>query len=490
MTHVETKESLGIKIGLEVHVQLTALKTKLFCGCDADYRSAPPNTHTCPICLGLPGSLPVVNEKAVECIIKIALALNCKIITDKEVRFFRKNYFYPDLPKGYQISQYDRAGGFPVAVNGTVEVNGKKIRIRRVHMEEDPGKLSYEGSLETSQYVLVDYNRSGIALVEIVTEPDLRSPREARVFLQKLRTIIETLEVADFRLEGSLRCDANISLKGGERVEVKNISSYKDVERALNYETLRQKSALSKEQTIEQETRHWDEVRRVTYGSRIKEMEHEYRYFNEADIPSLIFSKDIIEKTAKEMPELPDQRKTRLIQEYDIPPYDAGVLTGNKHLADIFENCVKLYPHPKTVSNWLMTDFLRYVGEHDLEIEEVPITPNKIVKMLQLIDKGIISGKIAKKILKEMLSTGKDPEKIIEEHGLTRIHDEKEIEKVCEETFNENPKAVKDAKKDKKAINYLVGKIMEKTKGRADPKITQKIVKKMLKENREEPTAE
>ncbi len=488
MTHVETEESLGIKIGLEVHVQLTALKTKLFCACDADYRSAPPNTHTCPICLGLPGSLPVVNEKAVESIIKIALALNCKIITDKEVRFFSKNYFYPDLPKNFQISMFDRAGGLPVATNGIVELNGKKIRIRRVHLEEDPAKLIYPTSIETSQYVLVDYNRSGIALVEIVTEPDLRSPREARVFLQKLRTLIETLEVADFRLEGSLRCDANISLKGGERVEVKNISSYKEVERALNYEILRQKSELSKEQKIEHETRHWDETRRVTYSSRIKEMEHEYRYHSEADIPSLIFPKDIIEKTTKEMPELPDQRKKRFIREYDIPPYDAGVLSGNKHLADIFENCVKLYPNPKTISNWLMTDFLRYIGEHELEIEEVPVTPEMIAKMLKLIDQGIISGKIGKKILKEMLSTGKDPEKLIEEHGLTRIHDEKEIEKLCKEVFSENPKAVQDAKKDKKAINYLVGKIMEKTKGRADPEITQKIVRKKLEENRKKST--
>ncbi len=483
--HAKTEESLGIKIGLEVHVQLTALKTKLFCSCDADYRTAPPNTHTCPICLGLPGSLPVVNEKAVEYIIKIALALNCKII-DREVRFFRKNYFYPDLPKNFQITMYDRAGGFPVAVNGIVNVNGRKIRIRRVHLEEDPGKLSYPGTIETSPYVFVDYNRSGITLVEIVTEPDIQSPKEARLFLQKLRAIIETLEVADFRLEGSLRCDANISLKGGERVEVKNISSYKDVERALNYEILRQKTALTKKEKIEHETRHWDEVRRVTYSSRIKEMEHEYRYFNEADIPALIFTKDIIEKAAKEMPELPDQRKKRFIKEYDIPPYDAGVLTGNKHLADIFENCVKLYPHPKTVSNWLMTDFLRYIGEHELEIEEVPITPEMIAKMLKLIDQGTISGKIAKKILKEMINTGKDPEKIIEEHELTRIHDAKQIEKICKQVFSENPKAVKDAKKDKKAINYLVGKIMEKTKGRADPEITQKIVRKKLEESKEE----
>ena len=472
-----------VKIGLEVHCQLTNLKTKLFCGCPSNYRGDPPNTHLCPVCLGIPGALPVLNAKAVEDAVMIALALNSEI--SRRTTFFRKNYYYPDMAKNFQISQYDKAGGIPIALGGTVKIEAdhdRKIRIRRIQLEEDPAKLVHPGTIETSPYTLVDYNRSGIALTEIVTEPDLSSPGEARIFLKKMRSILEHLGVSDGELEGAMRCDANISLAGGGRVEVKNISSFKEVERALRFEIMRQASRIEKGVRVEMETRHWDEARRITISLRTKETEQEYRYFPEPDLVPLIISEDYIEKCRKQMPELPDARANRFVKQYGLPLYDAKVLIAEKALADFFEQCAKAYHDPKKISNWMMGDLLRRLHEKDIDIHESKITPEHLVKMVKLIDDGVISGKIAKKVIRMIVETGKTPEEIVEEEGLIRITSEKLLEKMVAEVFERHQKAVRDALKDEKAAHFLVGELMRATDGKADPQLTNRIVKRKLKE--------
>lgn len=512
---------MEVRIGLEIHAQLTALKSKLFCGCSNDYRGKEPNTVVCPVCLGIPGALPVINEKAIELAVMAALALNCKI--SDSTSFFRKNYFYPDMSKNFQISQYDRAGGIPLAVDGnvvtTVNYDKKKISIRRVHLEEDPARLVHPGPIDTSPYTLVDYNRSGVALLEIVTEPDLHSPKEARIFLRKLRSILEHLGVSDGSLEGAMRCDANISLLGGPRVEVKNISSFKEVERALGFEIMRQKDLMTRKVHVEHETRHWDELRRITISLRTKEEEHDYRYFPEPDLMPITITRDMVNKIKAHMPELPDARRDRFVKKYRLPAYDAEVLTSDKALADFFEKAVRLYPHPKDISNWLMTDFLRYLYEAGLEIAELKVSkgypvdrgllrkavvephrtvvgrpeitelkikPADLVEMLKLIDKGVISGKIAKVVLREMVQTGKAPEQIVKEHGLLRIGDREELDRLAEKVFAENAEAVKDALTDEKAAHYLIGQLMKLTRGRADPELANKIVLNKLAKLRKE----
>jgi len=476
------KAGNNLKIGLEVHVQMTSLKTKLFCGCSSDYRGKEPNTLVCPVCLGLPGSLPVLNRKAVEYAVMAALAFNCEL--SNRMLFFRKNYFYPDLPKNFQITQYDRAGGVPLARNGYLylEHGGerKKIRISRIHLEEDPGRLVHLGSIDHSPYTLVDYNRSGIALLEIVTAPDIRSPREARIFLQKLRSILEHLGIFDGSLEGSMRCDANISLAGGTRVEVKNISSFKEVERALSFEITRQKGLLEKGIQVKRETRHWDETRRVTISLRTKETEQDYRYFPEPDLVPVELNKEFIEQIRARMPELPDERLERFVSQYGLPKYDAGVLVSSKALADFFEEAVKLYDKPKEISNWMMSDLLRYLYENNLELQESKITPRKLVEMIRLIDDGVISGKIAKRILPRVIVTGKDPSEIVKEEGMTKISDREFLEKLIAKIFAENPKAVKDALADEKAAHYLIGQLMKATQGKADPILSSRMIMERL----------
>ena len=471
-----------VRIGLEVHVQLTSLKTKLFCGCSSNYKGKDPNTLTCPVCLGIPGALPVLNEKAVEYAIMAALALNCKI--SERMFFFRKNYYYPDMPKNFQISQYDKAGGVPLAVDGFLDIDvgkkRKKVRIGRVHLEEDPGRLVHQGAIDTSPYTLVDYNRAGISLIEIVTEPDLDSPKEARIFLNKLRSIMEHLGIFSGRLEGSMRCDANISLIGGTRVEVKNISSFKEVERALNFEIMRQKNLVKRGIAVKLETRHWDETRRVTVSLRTKEEEHDYRYFPEPDLVPIVITPNFIEEVKERMPELPDARINRFIETYSLPRYDAEVLVSDKALADFFEQSVNLYNRPKEISNWMMSDLLRNLYENNLELTESKITPDHLVEMIKLIEKDVISGKIGKRILPEIVLTGKSPSQIIDEKGLVKIASREVLEDAVEQIFKENPTCVKDALTDEAAVHFLVGQLMKATKGKADPKLANQMIQEKL----------
>jgi aspartyl-tRNA(Asn)/glutamyl-tRNA(Gln) amidotransferase subunit B len=480
-----------VRIGLEIHVQLTSLKTKLFCGCSSEYKGEDPNSMVCPVCFGIPGALPVLNEKAVELAVMAALALNAKI--SERMRFYRKNYYYPDMPKNFQISQYDQAGGVPLAVGGYLHIDvntkRKKIRIGRIHMEEDPGRLVHQGAIDFSPYTLVDYNRSGIALLEIVTEPDLDSPKEARIFLQKLRSILEHLGIFTGRLEGSMRCDANISLKGGTRVEVKNISSFKEVERALCFEIMRQKNLVSKDQAVKRETRHWDENRRITISLRTKEEEHDYRYFPEPDLVPVVITKDLIEKVKEKMPELPEARIHRFTSTYRLPKYDAEVLVGDKALADFFERSVQLYDKPKEISNWMMSDLLRNLYENNLELAESKITPEHLVEMIRLIEEGVISGKIGKRILPEIVLTGRRPSQIIKENGLVKIASRDVLQNAVETVFKKHPKAVEDALTDENAVHYLVGQLMRETKGKADPQLANQMICEKLESVKAQETA-
>ena len=482
VTEMSTENRNEVRIGLEVHAQLTSLKTKLFCGCSSDYKGKDPNSLTCPVCLGIPGALPVLNEKAVEYAVMAALALNCKV--SERMFFFRKNYYYPDLPKNFQISQYDQAGGVPLAVDGYLQIDvGKKrknVRIGRAHLEEDPGRLVHQGAIDTSPYTLVDYNRSGITLLEIVTDPDLSSPKEARVFLQKLRSILEHLGIFSGKLEGSMRCDANISLIGGTRVEVKNISSFKEVERALGFEIMRQKNLVKKNLAVKHETRHWDETRRVTISLRMKEEEHDYRYFPEPDLVPIVITEDFIEEVKGEMPELPEARIRRFVDAYSLPKYDAEVLVSDKALADFFEISVKLYDRPKEISNWMMGDLLRNLYETNLEITESKITPEHLVEMIRLIEDDVISGKIGKRVLPEIVLTGKHASQIIEEKGLMKISSPTVLQDALEKVFMDNPKCVEDALADENAVNFLVGQLMKATKGKADPQLANEMIHEKL----------
>lgn len=477
-----------VVIGLEVHIQLMT-NAKMFCHCSTDYVGKEPNTNTCPVCLGLPGSLPVLNKKVLEFAIKTALAFNCKINLINI--FHRKNYFYPDLPKAYQISQYD----IPLGVNGYMEIslpeNKKKLKIgiTRVHIEEDAGKLVHERDITSSSYSLVDYNRCGIPLAEIVTEPDFSSPEEARIFLMKLRSIVQHLGVCDGNMEeGSMRCDANISIRDtkngalGIKTEVKNMNSFRAVKKALQFEVDRQKKLLSEGEKVIQETRHWDESKNITVSMRSKEEAHDYRYFPEPDLLPLQVDLKMIEEIRKNLPELPEARKERFIKDYQIPEYDAEILTSSKALGDYYEKTTSIYSNSKILSNWIMGELMRYLNEEKVEIENSPISPDNLVEMLKLIDKGVISSKMAKDVFEKMFKTAKSASQMVKESGITQITDENELIELIDRVIKENPQSVIDFNQGKEqALNYLVGKVMRYTKGRAKPDFVFKALKQRLK---------
>ena len=469
-------------IGLEVHAQLKT-KSKIFCGCSTAF-GAPPNTNTCQVCLGMPGVLPVLNKKVVEYTIKMALATHCTITSPN--RFARKNYFYPDLPKGYQISQFE----LPIAEHGWLEVEDggktKRIGITRIHMEEDAGKLVHD---EREPRSYVDLNRTGVPLMEIVSEPDIRSPEEATAYLKKMHAILRYLDICDGNMqEGSFRCDANISLrpvgreKFGIRTELKNMNSFRNVQRALEYEIRRQRDILLDGGEVVQETLLWDADRNVTNSMRGKEEAHDYRYFPDPDLIPVVIDENWIENTRKTLPELPDERRQRFISALGMPEYDAEVLTSSKELADYFEAAFEVYPQAKKLSNWMMTELMRELkGEDSIDIEGCPITPQNLGLLLAMIDKGTISGKIAKAVFMDMLASGKDPETLVKEKNLVQVSDEGELRAIVKEIIAANPGQVAEYRAGKtKLMGYFVGQLMQKTKGRANPKLANQLLSQEL----------
>jgi aspartyl-tRNA(Asn)/glutamyl-tRNA(Gln) amidotransferase subunit B len=470
-------------IGLEVHAQLKT-KTKIFCSCSTSF-GAPPNTHTCPVCLGMPGVLPVLNKKVVEYTLRMAIATNCRIA--RESRFARKNYFYPDLPKGYQISQYE----LPIAENGFIEIqiNGhkKRIGITRIHMEEDAGKLGHDPDRPLS---MVDFNRTGVPLIEIVSEPEIRSPQEAGTYLRHLRSILRYIGISDGNMEeGSFRCDANVSIrpKGSEtlgtRTELKNLNSFKHVEKALAFEINRQKEILQDGGRVIQETRLWDPDKNRSTSMRGKEDAHDYRYFPDPDLLPLVINDDWIDSVRKRLPELPDEKKKRFMDEYGLPSYDAAFLTSSRELADYFEECVKKFPNPKQVSNWVMGSLLGLLNTLGKSIAESPISSGNLAQLLKLIDEKVISGKIAKTVFDEMAQTGRPPKEIVEEKGLVQVTDESAIKEVVLQVLERCLKEVEAYKNGKtKLFGFFVGQVMKETKGKANPKIVNEILKDRLGE--------
>ncbi|MEM0266601.1 MAG: Asp-tRNA(Asn)/Glu-tRNA(Gln) amidotransferase subunit GatB [Archaeoglobaceae archaeon] len=469
---------MNVIIGLEVHAQMNKLKSKLFCSCSTTYHKSPPNTHVCPVCLGMPGAMPVVNREAIKAGIKVALALNAEV--QPMIVFDRKNYFYPDLPKNFQISQYDR----PLALGGyvTIESDGKekKITLKRIHIEEDPGKLSYKGSITTANYSLIDYNRSGMPLLEIVTEPVISSPKEARTFLNKLRMILEYLKVFDGELEGAMRVDANISIAGGARVEIKNISSFKGVERALNYEIMRQKNLLKRGKAVVRETRHFDESQEITVSLRSKEEEQDYRYFPEPDLP-VIYTSELVKEVEGTLPEMPEEKRERLKREYGITENYAKVLILDLKMADYFEEVAKLVD-PKLAVTWVVDVLRGELNYRDWTFYDCfkVFSPEEFAKLLKLFIEERITEKGVVEVIRTKLDKGGEIEKIVAEKGLFAIP-KFEIERFCREAIEENPKAVQDYYSGKKqALNFLVGQVMKKTRGRADPEETAKILARIL----------
>ncbi|MDQ7790567.1 MAG: Asp-tRNA(Asn)/Glu-tRNA(Gln) amidotransferase subunit GatB [Clostridia bacterium] len=472
-------------IGLEVHVELQTA-SKIFCHSSTAF-GGDPNNHVCPVCLGLPGTLPVLNRNVVEAAIMVGLSLNCSVA--RFCKFDRKHYFYPDLPKNYQISQYD----LPIAYDGYLDVedeDGQPVRIgiTRVHMEEDAGKLLHQGTIATTPYSLVDYNRTGVPLLEIVSEPDMRSPQEARAYLDKLKTIIQYTGVSDCRMEeGSLRCDANVSVRVrgsdtfGTKTEIKNMNSFRALQKAVQYEIERQIECLETGERIVQETRTWDETRGVTLSMRSKEEAHDYRYFPEPDLVPIVISPLWIEEITQQLPELPDARCCRYMDAYKLPAYDAGVLTSSKELGNYFEECVSLYPQPKTVSNWLMCELLRLLNDTNSEIGEARVRPAQLAGMLALIDKGTISGKLAKEVFEEMFRTGKDAQAVVKEKGLEQISDEASINAVIEQVIADHPGPVSDYRAGKeRALGFMVGQVMKLTRGKANPGLVNRLLKDRL----------
>ena len=465
-------------IGLEVHAQLLT-KSKMFCRCSADYASAPPNTHVCPVCLGMPGVLPTINQQAVEYTIMTALALNCTI--SDYTKFDRKNYPYPDLMKGYQISQYDA----PIGKQGwlTIDSNGarKRVNITRVHLEEDVAKLWHRGD-----YSLIDINRSGVPLMEMVSEPEISSPEQARDYLVKLRNILRYLGVSTGNMEeGSFRCDANISIrpKGSKellsKIEVKNMNSFKGVYQAMEYEARRQRKVLAEGGELVQETRGWLDEENRTVLQRTKEYADDYRYFPEPDLPSLVFDRKWVAQTRARLPELPDARRDRLMTQYGLPLYDANILTNSKAMADYLEHCLELMPRSKAkvISNWLLGDFSRLLNATSTEIEDAKVNPERLAEMLDLVDKGTIGGPVAKAVFEEMFHTGKTARDIVREKNLSQITDACDLRKVVKQVLASHTKAVSDYEAGKEqALTFMTGQVMKATRGRANPSSAKEIL--------------
>ncbi|MCX5911963.1 MAG: Asp-tRNA(Asn)/Glu-tRNA(Gln) amidotransferase subunit GatB [Deltaproteobacteria bacterium] len=471
-------------IGLEVHAQMLT-RSKIFCACSTAF-GGDPNTHACPVCTGQPGSLPVLNQKVVEYTIRAALATHGAIAPYS--LFARKNYFYPDLPKGYQISQYELPLSSAGFVDIQVDEDKKRIGIIRIHMEEDAGKLMHDLSTERGAHSYVDFNRTGVPLIEIVSAPEMHTPEEAAAYLRKLRSILMFLDICDGNMEeGSFRCDANISLrpKGqktlGVKTELKNMNSFRNVQRALDYEIRRQTALLDQGERILQETRLWDAARGVTSSMRGKEEAHDYRYFPDPDLVPIVVDPEWIAAIKAGLPELPDTKKERFIREYGIPEYDAEVLTSSKPLANYYEACLQVYAKPKIVSNWIMSELLRELKRDEREIEEGPVPAQNLAEMLKLIDEGLISGKIAKSVFEEMYRTGKKAEEVVKEKGWVQVTDTSAIEKTIEEILAKNPKEVEEYKKGKeKLFGFFVGQVMKATQGKANPQLVNELLKKKL----------
>ena len=471
-----SREDYEVIIGLEVHAELST-KTKIFCSCPTAFGAAP-NTHTCPICMAMPGTLPVLNEKVVEYAVKAGLATNCEI--ERNSKNDRKNYFYPDLPKSYQISQFDK----PLCEHGYVEIeiNGekKKIRLTRIHIEEDAGKLNHD---EFGGGSLVDLNRAGVPLIEIVSEPDLRSAEEVEQYLRKLKSILEYIEVSDCKMqEGSLRADVNVSVrkkgeeKFGTRTEMKNMNSFRAIVRAIEYEKDRQIEVLEEGGKVEQETLRWDDINGRTSSMRDKEDAQDYRYFPDPDLVAIRLSDEYVEDIRKALPELPESRRDRYIKEYNLSEKDAKLLTASKYLSNLFEGALAICGNAKAVANWILSDISRILNEKELEPENVPFTAEQLAKMIELIDKGTISSAIAKKVLTELFENPKDPEVIIKEKGWIQISDEGAIKEVVMKILENNPQSVADFKGGKdKALGFLVGQAMKETKGKANPQMLNKM---------------
>lgn len=473
------REDYEVVIGLEVHAELST-KTKIFCNCSTEFGGMP-NTHTCPICMAMPGTLPVLNEKVVEYAVKAGLATNCSI--SKDSKNDRKNYFYPDLPKSYQISQYDK----PLCNNGYIEIeeeNGekKKVRILRIHIEEDAGKLNHN---EFSEGSLVDLNRAGVPLIEIVSEPDLRSAKEADAYLKKLKSTLEYIEVSDCKMqEGSFRADVNVSIHKpgtplGTRTEMKNMNSFKSISRAIEYEIQRQSEVLDNGGIIEQETLRWDDVSGRTFSMRNKEDAQDYRYFPEPDLVAIKLSDEYIENIRKTLPELPESRKTRYMEEYKLSEKDARLLTAAKYLSNLFEDAEKICKNAKAVANWILSDISRILNEEELEPEHIPFAGAELASLVELIDKGTISSAIGKKVLEEMFvedATTRNPEEIIKAKGWIQISDEGAIKEVVMQVLEANPQSIADYKAGKdRALGFLVGQAMKATKGKANPQMLNKM---------------
>ena len=472
-----SKEDYEVVIGLEVHAELST-KTKIFCSCPTTF-GAEPNTHICPICTAMPGTLPVLNEKVVEYAVKAGLATNCTI--SKDSKNDRKNYFYPDLPKAYQISQFDK----PLCEHGYIEIeddegNKKKVRLLRIHIEEDAGKLNHN---EFGVGSLVDLNRAGVPLIEMVSEPDISSSKEAEQYLRKIKSILEYIEVSDCKMqEGSLRADVNVSVrkkseeKFGTRTEMKNMNSFRAIVRAIEYEKDRQIEVLEEGGKIEQETLRWDDINGRTYPMRDKEDAQDYRYFPDPDLVAIRLSDEYVEGIRKALPELPESRRDRYIKEYNLSEKDAKLLTSSKYLSNLFEGALDICGNAKAVANWILSDISRILNEKELEPENIPFTAEQLAKMIELIDKGTISSAIAKKVLTELFENPKDPEEIIKEKGWIQISDEGAIKEVVMKVLENNPQSVADFKGGKdKALGFLVGQAMKETKGKANPQMLNKM---------------